>query len=82
MTRDDLVAFIPLDRATAAKQGRKDPATGKPKGWEMPAPPLYKALKDKAGNRVVISDAKEPVTLDPKTTHVFATDTFIDYFLI
>lgn len=82
MTRDDLVAFIPLDRETAAKQGRKDAVTGKPKGWEMPAPPLYKALMEKARKRVVISDAKEAVTLAPKTTHVFATDTFIDYFLI
>ena len=82
MKREDLVAFIPLDKETAASQGIKDPVTGKPKGWAMPAPQLYKALMKKAGERVVISDAKEPVTLDPKTTHVYATDTFIDYFLI
>jgi beta-lactamase superfamily II metal-dependent hydrolase len=81
MTRDDLVAFIPLDRDTAAKQGKKDPATGKPKGWEMPAPPLYKALLDKAQKRVVISDVKEDVPPEAKKVGVVATDTYIDYFL-
>lgn len=81
MTRDDLVAFIPLDRATAANQGKKDPDTGIRKGWDMPAPPLYKALLEKAGNRVVISDAKEKLTPEAEKANVFATDTFIDYFL-
>ena len=81
MTRDDLVAFIPLDRETAAKQGKKDPATGKPKGWEMPAPPLYKALLEKAMKRVVISDVKEAVSPEAKKAGVIATDTYIDYFL-
>jgi hypothetical protein len=81
MARDDLVAFIPLDRATAAQQGKKDPVTGIPKGWDMPAQPLYKALMEKAENRVVISDAKEELTPEAKKANVFATDTFIDYFL-
>jgi hypothetical protein len=81
MIRDDLVAFIPLDKETAANQGKKDPTTGKPKGWEMPAPPLYKALLEKAMRRVVISDAKEDVTLEARQAGVVATDTYIDYFL-
>jgi hypothetical protein len=81
MVRDDIVAFIPLDRATAAKQGKKDPSTGKPKGWEMPAPPLYKALLAKAGKRVVISDASEKVPQEAAKAGVVATNTYIDYFL-
>jgi beta-lactamase superfamily II metal-dependent hydrolase len=81
MTRDDLVAFIPLDKETAAKQGKKDPATGKPKGWEMPAPSLYKALLEKATKRVVLSDVKEAVSAEAKKAGVIATGTYIDYFL-
>jgi len=81
MIRDDLVAFIPLDRETAAAQGKPDPVTGKPKGWEMPAPPLYKALLEKATKRVVISDAKENVAEEAKQAGVIATDIYIDYFL-
>ncbi len=57
MIRDDLVAFVPLDKGTAASQGKKDPLTGKPKGWGMPAPPLYKALLERSGKRVVLSDS-------------------------
>jgi hypothetical protein len=82
MTSENLVAFIPLDRETAAKQGRKDPKTKKPRGWDMPAAPLYKALMKRTKNQVVISDAKEPVTLNPEQTNVYATDMYIDYFLI
>jgi hypothetical protein len=81
MTRDDLVAFVPLDRETAAKQGKKDPYTGKPKGWEMPAPPLYKALLEQAGKRVVISDAKEEVSPEAEQAGVVATDMYVDYYL-
>ena len=81
MTRDDLVAFIPLDRATAAQMGKKDPDTGKPKGWDMPAGPLYKALLDKAKNRVVISDPTEQLTPEARQANVIPTDTYVDYFL-
>jgi hypothetical protein len=81
MVRDDMVAFIPLDRETAAKQGKKDPVSGLPKGWEMPAPPLYKALLEKAGKRVVLSDAKEKVPPEAEKAGVIATDTYVDYFL-
>lgn len=81
MTRDDLVAFIPLDRETAAKQGKKDPVTHIPKGWDMPAAPLYKALKEKTGNRVFLSDVNERLTDNAGSANVFATDLFIDYFL-
>jgi hypothetical protein len=81
MTRDGLVAFIPLDRETARQQGKKDPVTGLPKGWDMPAPPLYKALRERTQNRVVISDVQEQLTPEAQKANVFATDTFIDYFL-
>lgn len=81
MLRDDLVAFIPLDRKTAAMQGRKDPETGRPKGWEMPAPPLYKALLNKAAKRVVISDVEEHLTAEAQQAGVISTDTYVDYFL-
>ena len=39
MTRDDLVAFVPLDQQTAKKQGTK--------GWEMPAPALSQGAEGK-----------------------------------
>jgi hypothetical protein len=37
MKSPKLVGFIPLDKENAAMQGRKDPVTQKPKGWQMPA---------------------------------------------
>jgi hypothetical protein len=80
MQHDDLVAFIPLDKATAKKQGKKD-EKGKPKGWDMPARPLFTALKERAKKRVVISDAKEKLTPEATAAGVIATDTYIDYFL-
>jgi hypothetical protein len=73
MTRDDLVAFIPLDQTTAKKQGTK--------GWEMPAPPLFKALQEKAAKRVVISDISEDLTPEAVKASVVATGTYVDYFL-
>lgn len=73
MTRDDLVAFIPLDKETAKKQGTK--------GWKMPAAPLYEALKQRTGQRVVISDVKDDLTPQARKAGVIATDTYIDYFL-
>ncbi|WZO99815.1 hypothetical protein EP7_001428 [Isosphaeraceae bacterium EP7] len=82
MTRDDeLVAFIPLDRETAAQMGKKDPVTLKPKGWDMPAAPLFKALREKAKNRVVISDPSEPLTPEAMEASIISTDTYVDYFL-
>ena len=73
MNRDDLVAFIPLDEATAKNQGTK--------GWEMPAPALLKALKEKTAERVVISDVNERVSDKANKAGIRATDTYIDYFL-
>lgn len=81
MTRDDLVAFIPLDGATAASMGRKDPATGKPRGWDMPASALYRALLERATKRVVISDASKPIPDEARAAGVVATDLYVDYFL-
>jgi hypothetical protein len=74
MNRDDLVAFIPVDRATAKKQGSK--------GWDMPATPLFNALKAKTSGRVVLSDATEPVPPEVIRAGVSFTPTYIDYFLL
>ena len=73
MNRDDLVAFIPLDKETAKNQGKK--------GWDMPAAPLLAALKDKAGKRVVISDVTEKLPAEAAKAGIVATGTYIDYFL-
>ncbi|MBD0319052.1 MAG: hypothetical protein ICV87_01865, partial [Gemmatimonadetes bacterium] len=70
MTRDDLVAFVPLDKATAEKQK-----------WEMPAPPLFRALKEKAKERVVLSDAGEEVPKAARDAGVLATSLYVDYYL-
>jgi hypothetical protein len=80
MQHDDLVAFIPLDKTTAKAQGKKD-ANGVPKGWDMPAGPLFKALNERAKQRVVISDVKEALTSAATKAGVVATETYIDYFL-
>jgi hypothetical protein len=72
MTRDNLVAFIPLDQETAHKQGTK--------GWEMPAPPLFTALKQKTDGRVVLSDVKEELPQAAAAAGVIATTSYIDYF--
>lgn len=73
MNRDDLVAFIPLDQATAKKQGTK--------GWQMPAPALFKALEKKTGGRLAISDVREKLRASAVKAGIRATDTFIDYFV-
>jgi len=80
MTHEDLVAFIPLDKKTAAQQGKRD-AQGNPKGWDMPAPPLFKALREKAKERVVISDVDEPVPPEAAEAGVVATPLYVDYYL-
>ena len=74
MTREDLVAFIPLDKETASKQGLQ--------GWEMPAPPLFKALGEKTSQRVVLSDVKESLSAKAHAAGVRATENFVDYFLL
>jgi hypothetical protein len=82
MEKDNLVAFIPLDIATAKMQGKKD-TNGKPKGWDMPAGPLYKRLLQKAGQRVVISDVKEKIPAAAANAGI-TTDqnlTYVDYIL-
>jgi hypothetical protein len=80
MQHEDLVAFVPLDKATARSQGKKD-EHGAPKGWDMPAAPLFKALNEHAKKRVVISDVKETLTPEAVKAGVIATDLYIDYFL-
>lgn len=73
MTRDNLVAFIPLDIATAQRQGKN--------GWEMPAPPLFNALRSKTGERVVISDVGMQPSAEALAAGVIAMPGYIDYFL-
>ena len=46
---DELVAFIPVDRAVALGRNPKD-------SWQMPARPLYRCLLEKCQGRVVRSD--------------------------
>ncbi len=74
MNRDDLVAFIPLDQETARNQGTR--------GWEMPAPALFKALKSRTNERVVISDVREERTAKAQAAGILSTQTYVDYFLV
>ena len=76
MTQADLVAFIPLDKATAASRGSKEAG-----GWDMPAPALFKALQRKTGQRLVISDVNEVPPPQALAAGISATPLFIDYFL-
>jgi hypothetical protein len=80
MENDRLVAFIPLDIAVARKQGKKG-ANGKPKGWDMPAKPLYKRLLEKAAGRVVISDPNEKIPQAAKTAGIISAENYVDYTL-
>lgn len=77
MRREDLVAFIALDKETARNQGPKELG-----GWKMPAAQLFKALGERANERVVISDVNEPLSAKAAAAGVRATNTFIDYFLV
>lgn len=74
MNRPGLVAFIPLDRATAKAQGKH--------GWDMPAGPLFQALREKTGGRVVLSDTSEAVSNEAAAAGVKATAAYVDYFLV
>lgn len=73
MIRDNLVAFIPLDVGTAKKQGKQ--------GWDMPAGPLFKALREKTKERVVISDVSMQPSAEAVAAGVIAMPEYIDYFL-
>jgi hypothetical protein len=61
------------DNETAKKQGVK--------GWDMPAPPLFRALKEKTSDRVALSDVTETLTNNARQAGIRATDADIDYFL-
>lgn len=52
MTSERLAAMIPVDEATAKKQGKN--------GWSMPFPPLLRALNETTAGRVLRADAGEP----------------------
>lgn len=68
MTRDDLFALIPTDEDLGKKQGSK--------GWKMPDPRLYAALRARTQGRILRNDrtytaaerAKDPElnTVDPR----------------
>ncbi|MBI3191975.1 MAG: hypothetical protein HYZ36_04855 [Pedosphaera parvula] len=49
LREEELVAFIPVDRAVALGRNPKD-------SWQMPARPLYRRLLEKCQGRVVRSD--------------------------
>jgi hypothetical protein len=71
MESDRLVAFVPLDVATAKKQGKK--------GWDMPAAPLEAALRRKTAGRLVISDVEREVPAEALAAGVEATPDWIDW---
>lgn len=48
MEHPELVAMIPVDKT--------DPNITKPKGWKMPAANLYRRLKEKTQNRLILMD--------------------------
>ena len=73
MNDDDLVAFIPLDEATAHSQGKG--------GWDMPAKPLYETLLAKTRGRTVISDAAKAIPEEATRAGVRPTATYVDWFL-
>lgn len=79
MQSPKLVGFIPLDKETAAMQGRKNPETGKPKGWQMPAKALYAALKERTGKRLVISDVTEKLSPEAAAAGVVETDLYVEF---
>ena len=73
MNRKDLVAFVPLREDVARNQGKH--------GWDMPAGPLFKAIREKTGERVVISDVTKKVPKAATDAGVRHTQLYVDYFL-
>ena len=73
MNRKDLVAFIPLREDVARNQGTK--------GWDMPAGPLFKALRERTEGRVVISDVTKDIPPEAIKAGVRHTTLYVDYFL-
>lgn len=73
MDESRLVSFIPLDITTAHNQGSK--------GWEMPAPALFTALKARSGERVVISDVQKTLPAEAARAGVVEAELYYDYFL-
>jgi hypothetical protein len=71
MESDRLVAFVPLDVATAKKQGKK--------GWDMPAAPLEAALLRKTGERLVISDRTRQAPPAALAAGVEVGDEWVDW---
>ena len=47
----------------------------------MPAGPLFKALREKTSERVVLSDVARPIPPEATKAGVRATKTYVDYFL-
>jgi hypothetical protein len=89
----DLVAMIPVDKAMADLQGRKDKVTGKPKGWNLPFPALLDGLKQKTSGRVIRADSGLPrradTTLSDREWKRFQqaveegpNDLYIDYTIV
>ena len=68
MSRNNLVAFVPLDIATADKMR-----------WKMPAEALLRALRERTGGRVAISDRNESVPESCVEAGVTETEHYIDW---
>jgi hypothetical protein len=63
MDNPDLVAMIPIHRATAEDQH-----------WEFPYPPLYKRLCEKARGRVLLADAKDRKELTKEAKKILSEE--------
>lgn len=63
MSHRDLIAVVPVNKAMAKK-----------KRWNMPFPPLYTRLKEKARGRVILADASEPLPKAVDLTALTATE--------
>ena len=79
MTRDDLIAMIPVDQQMTAK-----------KGWSMPFPALYQALQQKTHGRILridhgLSERQDSSLTDAEwqafTSAVSQTDLYIEFSL-
>ena len=72
--------FVPVDRETAALQGKKDSVTGKSRGCDIPAAALFNAKKIKTGRRtIVISDANEECPGNAMSTVIDKTRTYYEF---
>ena len=58
LTHPDLMALIPVDK--------NDPNINRKNGWKMPAPNLFRRLREKTSNRVLRMDGDHAAGCDPR----------------